>query len=179
MEIYTIGHGNRTISELLHVLQEAGIETLVDVRRYPSSRRNPQFNGSLLKNSLRSEGLDYIWEGEALGGRREPAATKAHAALDSPAMQSYATHMQTEAFRESARRAARKARTAPTVLMCAELNPAGCHRSLISDYLTLHGVAVHHLIESGKMFDHSTHPDARLVNSAVVYDRSTQIELYL
>lgn len=179
MEIYTVGHGNRTITELLHVLRTAGIETLVDVRRYPSSRRNPQFNGPILKNSLRSEGIDYVWEGDALGGRREVAETISHAALNSPVMQAYATHMQTEAFRESARRAARKAKTVPTVLMCAEVNPAGCHRSLISDYLTLNGVAVHHLIESGKDIDHTVHPDARLVGSAVLYDRSTQIELDL
>ena len=151
----------------------------VDVRRYPSSRRNPQFNAPNLKNSLRSVGIDYLWEGEALGGRRGLPATNSHRALKSTAMQSYATHMQTEAFRESARRAARKANAAPTVLMCAELNPAGCHRSLISDYLTLNGVTVHHLIDRGKVLDHAAHPDARLLDSAIIYDPSAQIELDL
>ena len=70
-KIYTAGHSNRYLTELLSLLEAAGIDTLVDVRRYPSSRRNPQFNEGTLRNSLRSSGIDYAWEGEALGGRRE------------------------------------------------------------------------------------------------------------
>ena len=88
MEIYTVGHGNRTITELVQLLKEAGIETLLDVRRYPSSRRNPQFNGPILKNSLRCEGVDYIWEGEALGGHRELPEADLHTSLRSTTMRS-------------------------------------------------------------------------------------------
>ena len=163
MEIYTVGHGNRAISELLDVLEQARIETLIDVRRYPSSRRNPQFNSSILKNSLRSNGIDYIWEGEALGGHRE----------------SYETHMQSDAFIDVVRRATQKAKTGPTVLMCAEMNPSGCHRSLLCDHLTLNGVTVHHLIAPDKLIEHRLHPDARLVETTVIYEGNTQMELDL
>ena len=163
MDIYTVGHGNRTITELLDVLEQAAIETLVDVRRYPSSRHNPQFNRPILKSSLRSAGIDYLWEGEALGGHRD----------------SYETHMQTDPFMDSARRTAQKAKAGPTVLMCAEMNPSGCHRSFICDYLTLNGVTVHHLIDPGKVIYHRLHPDARLVETTVIYEGNTQMELDL
>ena len=179
MDIFTAGHGNRHISELLQLLESAGIETLLDVRRYPSSRRNPQFNGLILKNSLRSRGIDYLWEGENLGGHRKLRATNSRLALKSDNMRAYADHMHTETFRESVHRALHQAQIAPTVLMCAELNPVGCHRSLISDYLTLHGATVQHLVNPGTSVSHQTHPDARLTNNIVIYDRSTQMSLDL
>ena len=179
MEIFTIGHGNRTISQLLQLVKPVCIETLLDVRRYPSSRRNPQFNGPILKNSLRSHGINYIWEGEGLGGHRKAQTTDNHQSLDSETMRAYAAHMHTVTFRESARRALHEAKNAPTVLMCAELNPGGCHRSLIADYLTLHGISVHHLIALDKSIEHEPHHDARLNNHIVIYDQSTQMSLDL
>ena len=177
--VFTVGHGNRTSIDLLGLLEAVGIETLVDVRRYPSSRRNPQFNAPILKNSLRSAGIQYLWEGDALGGRRETSGDDIHTALESPAMQSYAAHMQGESFRESAWRAVQWAETAPTVMMCAELRPTCCHRSLISDYLTLNGTTVHHLIEPGTVIDHCVHPQARLDGECVIYDRRTQLNFDL
>jgi len=179
MEIFTVGHGNRTIAELLKLVKAARIETLLDVRRYPSSRRNPQFNGPILKNSLRSHGINYMWEGEALGGHRKVQETNNHPALGSETMSAYADHMQTETFRESARRALHEAKFAPTVLMCAEIEPTGCHRSLIADFLTLHGIEVYHLVSLEKSIAHELHHDVRMSDRYVIYDRSTQMSLDL
>jgi len=44
MTIFTIGHGVQPLEELVETLRGAGVQTIVDVRRFPASRRNPQFN---------------------------------------------------------------------------------------------------------------------------------------
>jgi uncharacterized protein (DUF488 family) len=68
VRIFTVGHGTRPIGELLEVLGEAGVRTLVDVRRFPSSRRHPQFNQPALAEALESVGIAYRHAVE-LGGR--------------------------------------------------------------------------------------------------------------
>jgi len=69
-EIFTIGHGRKAADELVACLHEAAVETLVDVRRYPFSRRNPQFNQPALEATVRKAGIDYVHAVE-LGGLRE------------------------------------------------------------------------------------------------------------
>src|SRR4029434_1215938 len=69
VKAYTVGHGTRSTEELLEMLRKAKVRTVVDVRRYPSSRRNPQFNQATLASSLADAGIAYR-HAEALGGRR-------------------------------------------------------------------------------------------------------------
>ena len=69
MRIFTVGHGRRDADELVAVLREAGAATLVDVRRFPGSRRNPQFNQRRLAETLEQAGIRYLHAVE-LGGRR-------------------------------------------------------------------------------------------------------------
>ena len=69
MRVFTVGHGTRPIEELLEVLGEAGVRTLVDVRRFPSSRRHPQFDQPALADALAGAGVAYR-HAVALGGRR-------------------------------------------------------------------------------------------------------------
>lgn len=66
--IYTVGHGARSIADFLSVLKRAGIETLVDVRAFPLSKRHPQFSRENLHASLKQAGIAYDWQGRALGG---------------------------------------------------------------------------------------------------------------
>jgi uncharacterized protein (DUF488 family) len=93
--VFTIGHGTRSSDELLDCLGEAGVRTLVDVRRFPASRRHPQFNGPALRDTVETAGIAYRHAGE-LGGRRsgEPGEER-FACIQVPAFRSYAARMGT------------------------------------------------------------------------------------
>src|SRR5438270_12109406 len=100
MTVFTIGHGTRPVDELLTCLREAGVETLVDVRRFPSSRWNPQFGQAALAESLGAIGVAYRHEVE-LGGRRsgEPGAER-FACIMTPTFRSYAALMSSPVWQE-------------------------------------------------------------------------------
>src|SRR5919201_1769494 len=70
---YTIGHSTRSLSELVALLESAGVKLLADVRAIPRSRTNPQFNIDALPPELDANGIGYAHFPE-LGGRRGSAA---------------------------------------------------------------------------------------------------------
>ena len=142
MTIYTVGHGTRSAEAFVAMLRGAAVETLVDVRRYPGSRRNPQFNGGALAASLASAGIRYV-HAEALGGRLsgEPGEER-FACLRTPAFRSYAARMGTGEWQEAL--AAALAEPMPCV-MCAETDWRRCHRQLIASLLVARGREVLHL----------------------------------
>ncbi len=177
--LWTIGHGNRPLEEFLSLLQAAGIECLVDVRAYPASRRNPQFAREALEQSLAAEGIRYIWEGKAMGGRRKPAADSPHVALTNPSFRAYADHMTSGEFRDAHERLVGTARGAHTAIMCAERLPWQCHRFLISDYSTAHAVRVLHIVGAGAAREHRMNAIARVRDAHLVYDGETQRPLGL
>ena len=152
MRVFTIGHGTRESSELVETLQQAGVGLLVDVRRFPGSRRNPQFNQGALSAALRDAGLRYrhgleLGDAEAASPARSgspasgrpPFAATPHG-WGSPDWQ-YALH---EALAEPA----------PPCFMCAETDWGRCHRRLIADLLTARGVEVIHLLRPGQRERH-------------------------
>lgn len=177
--IYTIGHGSRSIGEFVALLREADIECLVDVRAYPASRRHPQFARDALEGSLAGTGIRYVWEGKALGGRRQAVANSPHLALKEPAFRAYADYMGTPQFREGAARLISLGNESRVAVMCAERLPSECHRSFISDYLVAGGCQVSHLVETGGLEDHRLNSAARLRDGRLVYDGATQGELGL
>jgi uncharacterized protein (DUF488 family) len=144
VEIWTIGHGRRPIEELLACLESAAVSTLVDVRRYPSSRRNPQFNQDALASSLAAAGIGYRHALE-LGGRLhgEPGAER-FPCLEAPAFASYAARMGIAAWQGALEEALGE--PAPPCLMCAETPWWRCHRRLIADLLAARGHEVFHLM---------------------------------
>ena len=172
MRIYSIGHSNKSSDELIDMLKRHGIGCLVDIRRNPGSARFKQFNRPTLERTLTRSGIQYQWEGDALGGRREerPGDQK-HSGLD-PALRSYASYMETPDFREAVDQLLRLARGCRTAFMCAEKDPSYCHRSLISDYLTVRGHIVEHLIAGNQSCKHELHCTARIVGSQLIYDRA-------
>jgi uncharacterized protein (DUF488 family) len=177
--LFTVGHGNRPIDELVALLQEAGVTCLVDVRAFPASRRHPHFGRAALEKSLPAAGIRYVWEGEALGGRRKPSPDSPHVALRHPAFRAYADHMTTPGFHEAVERLLERARAAPAAVMCAERLPWQCHRFLISDFLVARGHAVVHLVNPGKRQAHRLNPVARPGEGQLVYNGETQPELKL
>ena len=143
MRVFTIGHGTRPIEELLACLTEAGVRTLVDVRRYPGSRRNPQFNQDALAEAVRAAGIAYRHAGE-LGGRRsgEPGEEE-FACVRVAAFRSYAARMATREWQQALADAL--ADPVPC-FMCAETLWTRCHRRLIAELLAARGHDVVHLL---------------------------------
>jgi uncharacterized protein (DUF488 family) len=156
--VFTIGHGVRSAVDLIATLTEAGVRTLVDVRRFPGSRRNPQFNQRPLAEVLGAAGIDYSHEVE-LGGRLsgEPGEER-FPCIRVPAFRSYAARMSSESWQQALDRALRAA--PPQCFMCAETVPWRCHRRLISELLVARGYTVVHLIAPGNRHYHRLGDDA-------------------
>jgi len=159
MTAFTIGHGTRPIDELLVSLRDAPVETLVDVRRFPSSRRNPQFSQAALPESLGAAGIAYRHEIE-LGGRRsgEPGEERFEC-IRTAAFRSYAARMSNPAWQAALEAAL--AQPAPC-FMCAETLWWRCHRRLIADLLLARGHRVIHLVRPGERQPHRLSDDAEI-----------------
>jgi uncharacterized protein (DUF488 family) len=149
--VFTIGHGVRALDELIATLAEAQVRTLIDVRRFPGSRRNPHFNQPSLRDALREAGLDYR-HAVHLGGRlgAEPGEMRFHC-IRAAAFRSYAARMCTDEWQL----ALAEALAAPApCLMCAETVPWRCHRRLISELLVARGRTVVHLLGPARRQHH-------------------------
>ena len=136
--IWTIGHSTRSIEVFLLMLSSFQINTLVDVRTYPGSRRYPHFNQENLSRSLEEAGIRYYHFPE-LGGRRKPSPDSVNTAWRNTAFRGYADHMQTPAFKKSIIDLEKIAKESNTAYMCSEAVWWSCHRALISDYLKAEG----------------------------------------
>ena len=157
MLVRTIGHGTRPLEELVATLAQARVETLVDVRRFPASRRNPQFGREPVEAGLAAAGIGYRHALE-LGGRRggEPGEER-FGCIRTPAFRSYAARMGTPEWQDAL--AAVLAEPAPC-LMCAETLWWRCHRSLISELLVARGHDVVHLVRPGESRPHRASDEA-------------------
>jgi uncharacterized protein (DUF488 family) len=144
LTIYTVGHSTREADELLALLETADVELVADVRRFPSSRRHPQFNSTQMEKWLNDAGLGYIHLPN-LGGRREPVPGSVNAGWHERAFQGYADHMATPEFKAALADLETKARGATTAIMCAESVWWRCHRRLVADALVVRGWRVEHL----------------------------------
>jgi uncharacterized protein (DUF488 family) len=154
-EIFTIGHGRRTGDELVDCLREAEVKTLVDVRRFPASQRNPQFNQATLMATLAEVGIEYRHAVELGGRRSNVAGEEQFACLGEFA--GYAASMGARKWQQ----ALAEALDEPSpCLMCAETPWQRCHRRLISELLVAQGRDVVHLIRPGEREPHRPRPEA-------------------
>jgi uncharacterized protein (DUF488 family) len=165
MHAFTVGHGIRPLEELIETLREAQVQTLVDVRRFPGSRRNPQFNQGPLQATLEDAGIAYRHAVE-LGGRRsgEPGEEE-FACIRTPAFRSYAARMRTEAWQQNL--VEELAQPTPC-FMCAETPWWKCHRRLIAELLTARGHEVTHLLGPGRSQPHALY-DASEIRTGKLY----------
>ncbi len=168
LEIYTIGHSNRTISEFIRLLKKYRIQALIDVRRFPSSRFE-HFKKERLEKILAGEGIDYIWRGELGGYRREGMKNSPNIAIKSEGFRNYADYMMSNEFKEAIEGVIKIAREKRTAIMCAERLFWRCHRKFISDYLTVKRVKVVHIIND-RVRVHALSPEARIVGDKIAYD---------
>lgn len=169
--LLTIGHGTSDRADLTRRLREAGIEVLVDVRRFPGSRRNPDVSRDALQEWLPDEGIAYVWE-ERLGGRRRVPqdAGDADAWWRVEAFRAYAAHTRTPEFDAGMRDLLARARDGGTAVMCSEFVWWRCHRRLVSDAAMLvHDVPVHHVMPDGRLQAHEPSEGARRSGSGLAY----------
>jgi uncharacterized protein (DUF488 family) len=169
MGLFTVGHSTRSIEELLALLAEHSIELLVDVRRYPGSRRHPQFAREALAGAVTAAGIEYRWV-EALGGRRSRRKGSPHTAWKVAGFAGYADHMDTPEFQAAAADLLAAAATRATCVLCAEARPEQCHRRLIADHATAQGEPVTHILAPRRSALHRLPDFARVEGGRVLYD---------
>ena len=146
--LWTIGHSTRPLDSFLEVLEAHRIELVVDVRRFPGSRRHPQYASEPLAAALAGRGMEYHWLPE-LGGRRRLPATMREAGAATgwrhPAFQAYAIHTLSEEFAQGLLTLLSAAEAVRTAVMCAELLSWRCHRRIIAEVVESLGVPVTHI----------------------------------
>lgn len=166
MRVFTIGHGARSGDELLECLREAGVRTLVDVRRFPGSRRHPQFDRDAVSAAVASAGIEYRHAVE-LGGRRSgERGEERFACIRVAAFRSYAARMGTEEWQGALADAL--AEPEPC-FMCAETLWWRCHRRLIAELLHARGHQVVHLLRPGHSEPHRLWQPISQTRDGVLY----------
>lgn len=166
--MWTIGHSTRPLEEFLELLSRFRIEALVDVRRFPGSRRHPQFGGPALEKTLSERGLEYRWL-PALGGRRRPRPDSPHTAWRNDSFRGYADHMDSAEFARAFDELIELARRRRTTIMCAEALWWRCHRALIADALRVRGFDVVHILGDSSAVEHPFTSAARIVDGQLSY----------
>lgn len=146
--IHTIGHSTRALDRFLGLLRLHNINLLVDVRRWPSSRRFPHFGREALMTSLAREGIGYVWR-EDLGGYRRPSPESPNTAWRVGAFRAYADFMLTAAFDQIMEEIQRPAERQHMAIMCSEAVPWRCHRQLLADAFVVRGWSVRHILDDG------------------------------
>jgi uncharacterized protein (DUF488 family) len=170
--MWTIGHSNRTLEEFLHLLQAHRVNLVIDVRKMPGSRRNPQFNRDTLSQALRDAHIEYMHM-PCLGGLRRRQPNSPNTGWKNASFQGYADYMLTAQFEESLLELLNRSRCRRSALMCAEALPWRCHRSLIADALTVRGIAVEHILSAPKSQSHVLKPWARVHEMRITYPPQT------
>ncbi len=166
--IWTVGHSTHSADEFLSILQNFQIELLVDVRRFPGSRKFPWFNQDILKTFLNDNGIKYVHLGD-LGGRRKPNPESVNITWRHPAFRAYADFMESEEFKTGVQELEELASKQKTAIMCSEVLWWRCHRSMISDYLKADGWEVMHIMSKEKSTEHPYTQPAKVVDGVLTY----------
>lgn len=166
--IWTIGHSTRPWDEFVDVLSHYRVEAVADVRRFPSSRRQPQYAQATLRPALERQGIAYCWL-PALGGRRRPRPDSANTAWRNISFRGYADHMSSTEFASGLETLVEFSNTQRTTLMCAEAVWWRCHRALIADALSVRGIEVIHIMDAKHRVVHPYTSPARIVEGRLSY----------
>ena len=174
--IWTIGHSTHPIEEFRRLLDAHRIEAIADVRRFPGSRKHPQFGREAFESTLTAHGIAYLWLPE-LGGRRQPSPQSPNTAWRNAAFRGYADHMASEEFAGGMAKLLALASSTRTAILCAEAVWWRCHRALISDALCARGIAVLHIADAQHVKPHPLTAPARIVEGRLSYAPPEQQQL--
>ena len=167
--VWTIGHSTRTLEEFIEMLNSFKIEIVVDIRSFPGSRKFPQFNKESLQITLPENDIEYIHL-KKLGGRRKVNPDSKNTSWRHLAFRAYADYMETDDFKEGIKELEPIILKERTAYMCSEAVWWRCHRSMVSDYLKVHGWKVMHIMAVGKEQEHPFTAPARIVNGELTYE---------
>ena len=173
--LWTIGHSTLPVADFIALLAGHGIELLMDVRRFPSSRRHPQFNREALAASLEAADIGYLHFPE-LGGRREPRLDSENTGWRVDGFRGYADYLQTAEFKTGFSRLLAAAKSRRSAIMCAEKAWQNCHRGLISDLLKASGHEIIHIVDRSQDEQHPYTKPARLVDGVLSYAAETPVQ---
>ena len=123
--ILTIGHSRHSLERFLSLLETAQVSVVADVRSAPVSRFSPHFNKNVLSASLAGQGIDYVFLGQALGGRPERPEMYTQGRAD------YEKMAASPEFRAGLAQLIETAEQHRLVAMCSEADPLDCHRCLL------------------------------------------------
>jgi uncharacterized protein (DUF488 family) len=176
-QLFTIGHSTHPLDRFLALLAQHHIEVVADIRRFPGSRKYPQFNRDGLATSLPEAGIEYHWLA-ALGGRRgkKTDGSSNNLGLRNESFRNYADYMHTEGFRDGIRELLAVAGGRPTAFMCSESVFWRCHRRLVADYLLVNGMAVRHIMPSGEVRPQTLTEGARVEAGALTYPQPDEAD---
>jgi Domain of unknown function DUF488 len=166
--VLTIGHSTRTWEDFLDLLRAYGVKRVIDIRSIPRSRRNPQYNREVLSKKLRAARIGYVYL-RKLGGLRHARRDSANRGWRNASFRGFADYMQTSEFESGLHRLIKLAGQKRSAIMCAEVVPWRCHRSLIADALTVRGIQVNDIMSMKRSQVHSLIPFARVRGHCVTY----------
>jgi uncharacterized protein (DUF488 family) len=167
--LYTIGHSTRTLEELVSALNAHGIETLVDIRAFPMSRRLPHFNRESLEKELPKHHIRYVWMKSLGGYRKATRKDSPHVGLRNASFRNYADYTLTPEFEQAMAKLLETAEHSRTAYMCAERVYFRCHRMIVSDWLVAHGHEVRHIDAGGPARSHQLTAEARVIGGQMIY----------
>jgi uncharacterized protein (DUF488 family) len=173
-QLFSIGHSNQLLDRFLSLLAQNRIKTLVDIRRFPGSRKYPHWNQDNLAASLQEAGIKYHWI-EGLGGRRRSKkadSVSLNLGLRNESFRSYADYMLTEEFHQATEKLLEIASRKRTTMMCAEAVYWRCHRRLVSDFLLANNITVQHLFPNGEVRPHKLTEGGKVKQGNVTYPLS-------
>ena len=171
--IWTIGHSNRDGAAFVELLTTHGIELVADVRRFPGSRRWPQFNADALTEALSRAGLGYRHFAELGGRRSRPPGRSPNTAWRVESFNAYADHMASPEFAAGYAALVDEAARRRTAVMCSEAVPWRCHRRLIADALIVGGWTVQDILGPGPARPHGLTEFARVCDGRITYPGET------
>jgi len=167
--LFTIGHSTRSLDELIDALQAHSIETLVDIRSFPMSRRLPHFHRESLEKALPAAGIKYVWMKDLGGRRKKSLEDSPNVALRNESFRNYADYMLSPEFERAITDLIKLGEQSRTAYMCAERVYFRCHRMLVSDWLVARGHEVLHIDDAKPAKAHKLMSEARLVDGQLIY----------
>ena len=166
--VLTVGHSTRAIEDFIRLLQAHNVNCVADVRTIPRSRHNPQFNDTALAASLGAAHVGYVHLA-ALGGLRHPRKDSPNMGWRNKSFRGYADYMQTEAFQAALETLIDMSREERIAIMCAEAVPWRCHRSLVSDALSVRDIPVIEILSAQDYRFHTLTPFAEVKGTDITY----------
>jgi uncharacterized protein (DUF488 family) len=168
---FTIGHSTRSVEDLVDLVRAAGADMIVDVRKMPRSRANPQFNSDTLPEALagRQIGYRHIAALGGLRGRSPGLQVSPNTLWRNKSFRNYADYALTPPFKEGLAELVALGQRRTCVIMCSEVLWWRCHRRIIADYLLADGATVFHLLGSAAIAPAVLTPGAEATASGLIY----------